>query len=51
MANSLSGGQDIARQTLVDRLLDAVKQVCVFYINTILISFPVFLIVFICYIT
>ena len=26
MANSLSGSQDITRQTLVDRLLDAVKQ-------------------------
>ena len=26
MANSLPGGQNIARQTLIDRLLDAVKQ-------------------------
>ncbi|CAB3994188.1 sorting nexin-29 isoform X3 [Paramuricea clavata] len=26
MSNSLSGGQDIVRQTLIDRLLDAVKQ-------------------------
>jgi hypothetical protein len=42
MANSLSGGQDIVRQTLIDRLLDAVKQASDFLLIFERIYFSIF---------